>query len=88
MPLSDQEILFDEAGQERTARGIDPYVIPVVVIMTVGFLFFLPKIFIANNIYLTSLEIERAKAALMVLQDENRQLRREVEARTFELKTP
>ncbi len=56
--------------------------------MVVGLLFFLPKIYVANSIYLTSLEIEGRKSALLVLQDENRALKKEVEVSAFELENP
>ncbi|MGE4296286.1 MAG: hypothetical protein AB7E49_11340 [Campylobacterales bacterium] len=82
------EPLFEIAETEPITRGIDPYVLPVLIIMTVGFLFFLPKIYIANNIYLTSLQIERSKTAMMVLQDENQQLRRQVESESFKMEHP
>jgi hypothetical protein len=71
-----------------TDRGIDALVVPVLAVMVVGLLFFLPKIYVANSIYLTSLEIEGRKSALLVLQDENRALKKEVEVSAFELENP
>lgn len=69
-------------------RGIDSWVIPVLVLMAIGLLFFLPKIYVANSIYLTSLQIERQKSALLVLQDENHDLKKEVERVGFQLDGP
>lgn len=84
-PHDEQESLL---GDNAVVRGIDPYVLPVLLMMVVGLIFFLPKIYMSNNIYLTSLKIERSKTALMILQDENQQLRREMEAQSFKMENP
>lgn len=87
-PENENEALLQEEIAPALARGIDPYVLPVLVIMVIGFLFFLPKIYIANNIYLTSLKLERSQTSLLILQDENQQLRREVESDSFKMENP
>lgn len=66
-------------------RGIDSYVLPVAVIMFIGLLIFAPKIYIANAIYITSLQIEKNKSALLIVEDENRRLKRAAELKVFEI---
>ncbi|GHV03296.1 hypothetical protein AGMMS50229_02000 [Campylobacterota bacterium] len=58
-----------------TPRGIDSLLLPTAVLIAIGFLIFAPKIVIANAIYLKSLQLERGRATLEVLQDENSRLR-------------
>ncbi len=81
--MDPKELLDESAG-----RGIDRLVVPVLVVMAIGLLFFLPKIYIANSIYLNSLQIERQQSTLRVLEDENRRLNRAAEQVAFELENP
>lgn len=72
-------------NEDKSPKGIDEFVLPMAFIMFVIIIFFLPFIYIGNNIYLTSLEIERNKIALMILQDENQQLKRDLQVNSFAL---
>lgn len=77
--------LLNEMGSSAP-KGIDEFVLQTVFLMFVIFMLVFPFIYIGNNIYLASLELDRNKVALMVLQDENQQLKRELQVNSFFLK--
>lgn len=78
------ELLYEL--DKNSPKGIDDFVLQTVVFMVVIFIFFFPLIYIGNNIYLASLELERNKVALMVLLDENQQLKRDLQVDSFFMK--
>ncbi|MDR0747012.1 MAG: hypothetical protein LBE89_03865 [Helicobacteraceae bacterium] len=58
-------------------RGIDRDIIKVVLLAAAGLVIFAPKVFIANEIYLKSLKLDRLRTALEVVEDENTRLKLE-----------
>jgi hypothetical protein len=58
-------------------RGIDRDIVKVVLLVAAGLVIFIPKIFIANEIYLKSLKLDWLRTALEVVEDENARLKLE-----------
>ncbi|MDR2034192.1 MAG: hypothetical protein LBP89_06125 [Helicobacteraceae bacterium] len=80
---------FDDFGEpKKPPRGVDPYVLPTITAMLIAFTIFAPKIYIANEIYLISLKIERNKLALEALKDANSRLNRKMEAKIIAVENP
>ncbi|MDR3347835.1 MAG: hypothetical protein LBN32_04400 [Helicobacteraceae bacterium] len=68
-----QKLEFDDHDDDDK-KGINAFIKPVVAAMVAGFIIFLPKIYIANSIYLESLKLERSRNTLDILQDEHNKL--------------
>ncbi|MDR2905961.1 MAG: hypothetical protein LBU73_08410 [Helicobacteraceae bacterium] len=79
---------FDDIADVAPSKGIDAFLPKALIAMGLGFLIFMPKIYISNEIYITSTEIERSRSLLESLQDSNNRLRREMETRILELEDP
>ncbi|MDR0665425.1 MAG: hypothetical protein LBF86_07905 [Helicobacteraceae bacterium] len=79
---------FDNFDEFEPPKGVDQFVLPVIIAMLAGFAIFAPKIYIANEIYAVSLKLERNKAALEALSDGNSRLRRQIESKIIALENP
>lgn len=84
MESFDEQLIKEIKSSEP--KGIDEFVLQTVVVMVFLFLVIFPFVYIGNNIYLASLELERNRVALMVLQDENQQLKRDLQVDSFFMK--
>ncbi|MDR1452155.1 MAG: hypothetical protein LBI57_07515 [Helicobacteraceae bacterium] len=79
---------FDDFDEFAPPRGVDQFILPVALAMTLGLAIFAPKIYIANEIYVISLKLERNKTALEALSDGNSRLKRQIESKIIALENP
>ncbi|MDR2638497.1 MAG: hypothetical protein LBC09_01515 [Helicobacteraceae bacterium] len=79
---------FDNFDEVTPPRGVDQFVAPAAIAMLIGFAIFAPKIYIANEIYVVSLKLERNKAALETLSDSSSRLKRQIESKIIALENP
>jgi hypothetical protein len=79
---------FDDFDDLEPPRGVDGFVLPVILAALVGFAIFAPKIYVANEIYVVSLKLERNKIAMESLSDSNARLKRRLETAIIALENP
>ncbi|GHS89383.1 hypothetical protein FACS189487_09500 [Campylobacterota bacterium] len=68
---------IDDFYENSEPRGIDGLMLPIAIAIAIGFAIFMPKIYISNEIYITSLAIDRSRGTIDALQDVNIRLKRE-----------
>jgi len=81
MEAKEKEILLDEIGSVLISKDknvtLSLAITVLSVVMLVLFLF-VPKIYLSNNIYKTSVEIENLKKDYLSLKDENKILKSKI----------
>lgn len=83
--MKDRHILLDEYDKEtRRDKNLDFKTLIIVLLsMAVTFAVILPGIYIKNEIYYISRDISKLYGEYSVLKEENRELRRDIEAIRF-----
>jgi cell division protein FtsB len=81
MEAKEKEVLLDEIGSVLISKDknvtLSLAITVLSVVMLVLFLF-VPKIYLSNNIYKTSVEIENLKKEYLSLKDENKILKSKI----------
>lgn len=82
--MNGREELLDEMEGDEERGDETPFFVVTVLGMLLVLALILPKIYVSATIYTTSLAIERYKADLLSLSEENKEFKRRLEVMRFE----
>jgi cell division protein FtsL len=81
MKTAEKELLLSEVSEVLISKDENvtlSFVISIVSVIMIVLFLFVPKIYISNNIYQTSIEIEKLKKDYLSLKDENNILKNKI----------